>query len=144
MTQPRYPFPHTYVDRPDRAHQLLGRITEATIEKAILHMLACKNILAWPQDAGGKRFHAIAGSASGHRGGIHSLPQGWPDILALLPGGRMMMIEVKRPPYMSGKRRIPEGKPTQIQLETLLKLHKQGALVLVAWSCQDVLEALNG
>ena len=55
-----------------------------------------------------------------------------------------VMIEVKRPPYMSGKRRIPEGKPTQIQLETLLKLHKQGALVLVAWSCQDVLEALNG
>lgn len=143
MSNTDYPFPHTYVDRPDRAHQLLGRITEATIEKAILHVLHCKNILAWPQDAGGKRFHAAIHSAGGRQGGILSLPQGWPDIIGILPGGRFLAIECKRPPYMSGKRKIPAGKPTEAQLATLLKLHKQGALVLIAWSVQDALEAIQ-
>lgn len=64
---------------------------------------------------------------------IRMAPAGTPDIIGCMKGGRMICIEVKRP----GK------KTTDIQRRTMEEWDKQGALVLVATSIDDVREALG-
>jgi len=58
---------------------------------------------------------------------------GWPDISAVLKGGQAFFIECKRKGL----------KPTAIQERTHEALRKQGAIVIVASSANDVLEALK-
>lgn len=56
---------------------------------------------------------------------------GIPDILGVIPGGRALALEVKR----------PGGEPTVLQARTLARLRETGALVAVVTSVAEV-EAL--
>lgn len=61
---------------------------EADIQRACLEVLRLRGVWAWRTNSGavkvGKRLIRLA-------------PPGTPDILALLPGGRLLGVEVKRP-----------------------------------------------
>lgn len=58
---------------------------------------------------------------------------GWPDILALLSGGRAIFLEVK----------MPGGRATALQEVRLAELRAAGAVALVVTSVTEALEAVG-
>lgn len=92
---------------------------EKTLQNAILQYLASRGIFAWRQNTGAikiedrfLRFGAL----------------GCPDILGLLPNGKMLAIEVKS----------PKGKLTLAQKSFLEAIVKNGGIAIVAKRFQDV------
>jgi hypothetical protein len=76
------------------------------------------------------------------------LPAGFPDLHATLaPSGVSLYIEVKAPAWIDPdkpSRIISEaGKPTLEQLSFLDSKHSRGAIVMVAWSVDDVTRRLG-
>lgn len=69
-----------------------------------------------------------AGKTYAHRMG----PPGSSDIIGILPGGRFLAIEVKRPGH----------EPTEIQKEFMDKINALGGLAFVATSIDDVKNGL--
>ena len=105
-----------------RARVLRAEPSEQAIQRSILDYLRFKKIMAWKNPTTGvfdpttRRFRRGVG------------PVGAADIFGLLPGGRFLAIEVKRP----GGRIAPH------QASWLAQVHAQGALTLVAYSLADV------
>ena len=62
------------------------------------------------------------------------VPDGFPDLLGVLPGGRAIFIEVKS----------EKGKPSPAQINFLAQAIKTGAIAGVARSIEDVLQIING
>jgi len=58
---------------------------------------------------------------------------GWPDIVGVLPGGRSLWIEVKR----------PGEKPTELQKYRLKRLKKAGALAFWTDNMEKVKEKVT-
>lgn len=157
-----FPFPHTW----DRARYpqawLCTRPSEATVQTQILALLARLGVRAFPTDAGAKtlRGRAIAvvkgagGSAAAiavmNRGRAGAAVAGVCDVIGTLPGGRSLYVEVKRPEWLTWRpdrggvvtQYQSPGQPTPAQLQFLLDMHTQGALVGVAWSTDDVTQLL--
>jgi len=59
-------------------------LTETNIQRQILDYLARVGVMAWRNN-------------TGRRGGVQFGAKGSPDILGVLPGGRALGIEVKKP-----------------------------------------------
>jgi len=78
--------------------------------------------------------HTITDSGVNARLRRRKMRKSWPDITALLPGGRMWCIEVK----------TPKGKYQEGQEDQLKDLTYCGAMVTVARSLQDAIDAYEG
>ena len=100
---------------------------EKDIENAIREAFRLKyRILLFKTDSGGSGWRS--GGSEPLCGGS-GLPDGFPDLLGLLPpSGRAVVIEVKR----------PGNKPTSAQYHYLALLRSQGALALWADSVDSV------
>ena len=151
-----FPFPWKF--ERVRYHELYlsSRVTETRVQADILDLLWNYRVDAVAIDAGGRRQRGrmiAAGKASGLQldgiaaaktgGGI---PAGFADLEATLaPQGRALYIEVKAPMWIEGKRTVRfEGKPSSAQLDFLSEKHRRGALVMLAWSADDVEQYLRG
>lgn len=109
--------------------------TEAQVQREILRALAQAGTAAWAFDAGGKAMRGRAGA-----GGAGAGTAGLPDVIGILPGGRALFIEVKRPAWIDGTVKRPAGKPSPAQVNFLIIACDKGAAAGVAWSVSDALE----
>lgn len=94
----------------------LPKLTEAQITQSIRYYLRARNIFHW-------KVHQGLGCL-----------KGVPDILGVLPGGRSLMIEIKR----------EGGKMSPDQALFLEAAHNLGACAFVARSVKDVEDGLGG
>lgn len=152
----KYPFPHRFDGFRYASLYLMQQVTEEMVQKNILELLHVFNVDAVAIDAGGRRQRGrMMGAAK--KAGIdlnaiqnsktwYSIPAGFSDLEATLaPGGRSLYIEVKAPAWHDARNRVIRraGQPSQEQLDFLFSKHRRGALVLVAWSLDDVQEYLG-
>ncbi len=98
---------------------------ESQIQVAVMAYLRARGILCWPQNR--------EKSGRGARGAGHVGFRGLPDIGGVLPGGRAIHVEIKR----------PGGKPSPHQVGAIAMLRKQGALVFVASSVEEAEQGLR-
>lgn len=101
---------------------------EHDIQTAILNYLGNKGIKAIRVNAG--RYAVGEGK---NRRMIMGAPTGTPDIIGVIPGGRALYVEVKRP----GKK----PRPSQVQVMDEYKYF--GAVVCVATSVDELQETLR-
>lgn len=133
---------------PDRYCRAVLQIPhdEAEVQLAILRELDRRGIQAWHLDAGGRQTRrrlARAGMRLGG-GGYSDIPEGWPDIFGLLPSGRALFVECKRPGCVVNGRTLQRaGKPTKAQLAFLRAAEIAGACALIAWSLSDLIAVLD-
>lgn len=117
--------------------------TEAQVQAAIERELDRRKIPHWHLDAGGKRTRKERGETFG-AGGVADIPAGWPDIMGILPDGRALFCEVKRPGVYCGNARIQKpGTLSKDQVAFLAKAEAAGAVCLVAWSLSDLITVLD-
>lgn len=98
-------------------------MSETEIVRAILELLQYKKVFAWRNNSG---KHFVQGKSRGYM--IQLGPTGSPDIVGILPDGRFLGIEVKKP----GK------KPTEAQNEFLGRIRNTNGVAFVATSIDDV------
>jgi hypothetical protein len=150
-----FPFPWREPENSAPSY-LMARNTESVVQASILTFLALYEVDAVPIDAGGRRQRGRMIGAAAAAGvdlkGVQNtktgraIPAGFADIEATLaPNGRALYIEVKAPRWLnSGGRQIKAaGKATDDQLAFLQSKFDRGAIVLVAWSCNEVWEYLS-
>jgi hypothetical protein len=105
-----------------------GRIqlptTESEVLRGILGYLSAMRIIAWRQNTGAVKTPGTTGRDRFVRYGFPGLP----DVIGVLPGGRALFIEVKKP----GGRVRPE------QRAFLDAATRAGAVAFVAYSMDDV------
>jgi len=110
-----YPFP--WIFRPSNYSDLylMSCVPESQVQSGIISLLKTYRIDAVPIDAGGRRSRGV------------------------------MMGAAKAPAWCDqGKRFLrTAGAASPEQLDFLLEKHKRGAVVLVAWSANDVVEFLG-
>lgn len=94
-------------------------MTESEIQKNIMKVLEACGIFHWRNN-------------SGARGGVRYGCPGSPDIIAILPGGTFLGIEVK----------TPSGKQSSIQAAFQHLVEEAGGLYIIARSVNDVLSFL--
>jgi hypothetical protein len=147
-----FPFPWRFIGGRYHDFYLMNCITETRVQADILALLHAYKVDAVPIDAGGRRHRGRMVKAAQSQGiditGVRAptggeIPSGFSDIEATLaPTGRSLYIEVKAPAWLDEKRKVIRraGQATKEQLQFLLAKHKRGALVLVAWSANDVEE----
>lgn len=151
-----YPFPHKFVQGNYKDFYLAQHMSEADVVRNIVALLQSYRVDATVIDAGGRRARgrliAAAKTAGIEIGKLPHLktgagiPKGFADIEATLaPEGRSLYIEVKQPRCVNacGKVEHREGEPSPEQLEFLRKKQARGALVMVAWSADDVEQYLH-
>ncbi len=94
--------------------------SETEIVRAILDYLAANRIMAWRVNTGAAR------NPAGRlvRFGV----PGMPDIAGVLPGGRALFLEVKR----------PGGHPTRQQEAMMDRLNRAGAVVRIVYGIPEV------
>lgn len=135
----------------------MSQVTEARVQEDILELLKSYNVDAVAIDAGGRRQRGRMMGAAKKAGidlaGIsnvktwYSIPAGFADLEATLaPTGRALYIEVKAPMWIDERKRTIrfEGKASNAQLDFLREKARRGALVMIAWSVQDVETYLAG
>jgi len=93
---------------------------EGAVLKTILDYLALRGVYHWR-------------SNTGRRGGVSYGKVGSADILGILPNGRFLAIEVKR----------PGGVASFEQLEFLANIAKNGGVAFVADNLQTVIDHLS-
>lgn len=146
-----YPFPHKFVRASYPDFYLTHRLTEADVITDIMQLLESYGVDAAIIDAGGRRVQGRLATAAKSRGmdiskfphlkSDNAITKNYADIEATLaPDGRALFIEVKQPRYINqcGKVERHEGEPSHEQLEFLRRKQTRGALVMVAWSADDV------
>lgn len=95
-----------------------GKITESEVQTQIIDWLCLKQIFNWRQNTMGVYMG---------NGKFRPPPAtGVSDVLGILPSGRFLAIEVKR----------PGGKPTPAQLEFIDNINANGGLGFVADNLQ--------
>jgi hypothetical protein len=158
----RYPFRHEF----DRSRYALSWlqlcVPESNVEETILHSLKVRGIQAEKIDAGGRamrgkllqvlrRFGIAAPTANKIAAMVFgSAPTGWLDITGVLPGGRALFIEVKAPEWLERSEKTGRliqkrkaGTPEPEQLDFMVRMHRQGALVGICWSPDDLGDLLR-
>lgn len=148
---PAYPFPHEFVAARYSEHYLISCITETRVQADIVELLRSYRVDVVAIDAGGRRqrgrMMAAAKAAGVSLAGVQNaktgaaIPKGFADLEATLaPLGRALYIEVKAPSWMDLGKRITRkaGEPSLEQLDFLMAKYQRGAIVLVAWSAQDI------
>lgn len=101
---------------------------ESEIQREILRYLQARGIFAWKAGTGAAR--------ATYKGQERFIPfgkAGCPDILGVLPTGRFLAIEVKRPGYP----------PTNQQVAFLKNILLNGGLALIAHSVTEVADTLS-
>ncbi len=94
-----------------------------------------KTILAWLRSHG--CLAAVTDAGAAYRAGsfgADTVPPGWPDITALLPGGRFVGIECK------SKR----GRQSAVQKRMQRKIRSRGGIYVLARGIEDVQDAIGG
>lgn len=120
--------------------------SEDDVQASILKELARRKLPAWHLDAGGRQTRKVMASrgVSMGKGGQGDIPAGWPDVFAILPDGRSLFVECKRPGvWIAGKQVQKPGKATKDQIDFLTRAENNGALCLVAWSLSDLIAHLD-
>jgi hypothetical protein len=152
-----YPFPWSFDRSLYSDAYLVQQVSEEQVQEAIVCSLEFFEIDVIAIDAGMRRARGRVIAAARARGidarelvtfKAGGLPAGWPDLHATLaPGGVSLYIEVKAPAWIDPdkpSRIISEaGKATPEQLAFLDSKHSRGAIVLVAWSVDDVTRRLG-
>ncbi|HXG66958.1 MAG TPA: VRR-NUC domain-containing protein [Blastocatellia bacterium] len=111
-----------------KAAEFNRQASEAAIQAAICELLNLKRIPFSVTDSS----RVIGQDGKLRRRKVST--EGWPDITACLPGGRLLAIEVKS----------ARGRLRASQKFVLDKLRNQGALVVVAKDVEAVMAALVG
>lgn len=91
---------------------------ETALAKAIRDALAAIGVVVWREQSGSVRVR---------RGYMHLAPEGTPDIVGYLPGGRMLALEVK----------LPKGKERPAQTEWLARAAAAGCCVATVRSVDE-------
>jgi len=91
-----------------------------------LDYLRLKGIYCWKNSTVG-----IYNPKSG--GYIPSNAKGVSDILGILPGGRFLAIEVKR----------PGGRPSEHQTAFIQEINRHGGVAFIAYSIEDLITHLH-
>jgi|SRR5580704_3490671 hypothetical protein len=151
MDETHIPFPWRFDRDRYSGLYLMRHVTEEQVQSDILHLLHTYQVDAVPIDAGGKRqrgrFMGAARDAGVDLEGIQNtktgraIPAGFADLEATLaPDGRAMYIEVKAPLWINADDSVVRaaGVASIEQIEFLCSKFERGALVMVAWSSQDV------
>jgi hypothetical protein len=151
-----YPFPWRFDPARYFDVYLMRQMTEAQVQRDILALLHSYDVDAVPIDAGGRRQRgrmmaaakkigvALAGVQNVKTGS--AIPRGFADLEATLaPAGRALYIEVKAPAWIDVHKKVirKAGEPSEEQLQFLHAKHLRGALVLVAWSADDVFQQVQ-
>lgn len=103
---------------------------EADIVRDCLEMLRSRGIYAWRQNGGGKTEKDAGGRK--HFVRFAAVP-GISDIIGLLPGGRLLAIECKR----------PGETPTEHQHAFLSAIRRRGGLALLITDARDLSDFLD-
>ena len=103
-------------------------MNESAIQAQILGYLRLKRIFAWRNNT---RTVFVGGRPL--KFGV----EGGGDIIGVLPGGRFLSIEVKRPGGSTTKKRAEK------QREFLNTVNESGGLAITARSVEEVMEALD-
>jgi hypothetical protein len=99
--------------------------SESGILKACLQLLAARGVLAWRSNSGAARYASASGKSRFVRFcGIEGLS----DISGVLPGGRALYVETKRPGNV----------PTKKQQGFLDAVARQGGLAVVVTSAAEL------
>lgn len=111
------------------------KVLESSVEQQILMYLKAKRVFVWKNKTTGT-FNNKAGKY------IKSPYQlnGVSDILGILPDGRFLAIEVKRP-YVRGVQSA--GKPTREQLRFINNINNFGGVAFVCDSIESLRENLK-
>lgn len=130
-----FPFPHKFERRHFTVAELLAAHTESEVQRDIIELLRLYLVDVAVIDAGGK------GMRGKGQTGATGIPAGFADLEATLaPNGRQLYIEVKAPAwyesYASCRRQA--GKASPNQLAFLSEKHRRGAVVMIAWSSDEV------
>jgi hypothetical protein len=146
-----YPFPHKFHRANYTDLYLTHRLTEADVLKDIIHLLEGYRVDAAIVHASAQRAQGLPGAGAKSVGtdsgklprlkAGNEIPKGFAGIQATLaPDGRALFIEVKQPRCINqcGKVEHHEGESSHEQLEFLRQKQARGALVMVAWSADDV------
>ena len=149
-----YPFPHEFDAGKYPAYYLLSAVPEKDVQSAILDLLRLYDVDAIAVDAGAKGLRQTLSArmrragfdaktiSSLLSGGLGSeIPAGHSDIVGTLaPSGCGLYIECKRPATIdeSGKVLESAGRAEPEQLDFLLSKFERGAIVMVAYSQDDV------
>ena len=102
------------------------RLREQDIQRQILDFLRFKGIYCWKNSTVGIFNPKTGGYIPSHAKGVS-------DILGILPGGRFLAIEVKR----------PGGRPSEHQVQFLQEINGRRGLAFIAYSVEDVERQLN-
>lgn len=113
-----------------RYNSATGSITEAEVQSAILDWLNLKQIFNWRQNTMG----VFCGKDNQGNARFRKAPTtGVSDILGVLPDGRFLAIECKR----------PGGKATSEQLEFINSVNNSGGLAFVADNLEIVINTIE-
>lgn len=108
-----------------RFNSASGNVLEKEVQKSILDYLSLNQIFHWKvNNVGIKKENGSF---------IPTGLIGISDILGILPGGKFLAIEVKR----------PGGKPTPAQLEFIKNINDNGGLAFWTDSLDDVMEVIE-
>lgn len=115
-------------------------MTEKEFQNQVLEYLTMRNIMCWPNAAVSvfdpKRGKFRKSHNKFSRNGI-------PDILGILPDGRFLGIELKRPPTGKRKPETLQNMLSDDQKEFIDDADKNGALCFVADSLETIISKLE-
>jgi hypothetical protein len=104
--------------------------TESSLVRAVLQLLALRGVCAWRCNSGGLSRTDAAGRRRYYKfAGVEGLS----DVAGVLPGGRALFVECKR----------PGRKATVAQAAFLDRMRAQGAVALVVEDVRDLAEVLD-
>jgi len=113
-----------------RYNSASGTVTEGEIQNQILDWLNLKQIFNWRQNTMG----VYCGSDDQGKAKFRKAPAtGVADILGVLPNGRFLAIECKR----------PGGKPSPEQIEFIDNVNANGGLAFIADNLDIVIETIE-
>lgn len=113
-----------------RYNSVSGNVTEGEVQNQIIDWLCLKQIFNWRQNTMG----VYCGNDDYGKAKFRKAPAtGVSDILGVLPSGRFLAIECKR----------PGGKPSVEQMEFIDNVNANGGLGFIADSLDKVMEMLE-
>ena len=112
-----------------RLRRTRGPAAESRLVRACLDLLHLRGVWAWRNNTGAATYL----DAQGRRRLVRFGQAGAPDILGILPGGRLLAVECK-----VGRRPL-----TRAQQVWLAWLEQHGALAVCVRSVEELLNTLN-